>query len=233
MRLSEVYTSVQGEGPNTGDPTTFVRFGGCNLRCPGWGFGKLPDGSEVPGCDTVFAVYPEWRKTWAQLTPQEVFAQTPQAPDRICITGGEPLIQPAKEMAEYVNLLLRAGYVIDLFTNGSRPLPEWTQWNIVTVVMDWKMPGSGEGESFDPENLWKLDKKDAIKFVCKDRSDFDVALECAERVRASSQAQIFFGVVWGAMSEGQMAEWVAAEAPYGKLNVQMHKLMWDPDERKR
>ena len=233
MRLSEVYTSVQGEGPNTGDPTTFVRFGGCNLRCPGWGFGKLPDGSEVPGCDTVFAVYPEWRKTWDKLTPQEVFAQTPEAPARICITGGEPLIQPKEEMAGYVDLLLRSDHVIDLFTNGSRPIPEWTSEDDVTVVMDWKMPGSGEGESFNPENLKLLQPKDAVKFVCKDRDDFDVAVVCAERVQNESQAQVFFGVVWGALNESQMAKWVADEYPTGRLNVQLHKLMWDPDERRR
>lgn len=233
MRLSEVYTSVQGEGPNTGDPTTFVRFGGCNLRCPGWGVGKLPDGTEVPGCDTVFAVYPEWRKTWAKLTPQEVFAKTPPKPSRICITGGEPLMQPKDEMEHYVDLLIRAGHVIDLFTNGTRPLPVWGTEDAVTVVMDWKMPGSGEYGKFDMNNLARLGTKDAIKFVVDGREDFETALECADVVADNSVAQIYFGCVWGKLAEGQLAQWVAAEFPTGKLNVQLHKLMWDPEERER
>jgi 7-carboxy-7-deazaguanine synthase len=232
VRLSEVYTSVQGEGPNTGDPTTFVRFGGCNLRCPGWGFGKLPDGTEVPGCDTVFAVYPEWRKTWEGQTSQEVFAKVPPSPKRICLTGGEPLIQPKKEMENLVDLLIRSGHVIDIFTNGTQLLPDWARETEVTVCMDWKLPGAGEveGESFLRENLERVQFKDMIKFVVKDRADFEVALE---RARQVNTAQIWFGPVWRVMDPGILAGWIANEFPEGNLNIQTHKYIWDPDERRR
>ena len=203
------------------------------MRCPGWGFGKLPDRTEVPGCDTVFAVYPEWRKTWAKLTPQEVFTQTPGSPARICITGGEPLMQPKDEMERYVRLLIRAGLVIDLFTNGTRPLPSWGAESVVTVVMDWKMPGSGEYGKFDVSNLRRLGAKDAIKFVVDGREDFETALACAPIVKENCNAQLYFGAVWGKLAEGELAQWVTSEYPTGRLNVQLHKLMWNPDERRR
>ena len=122
MKLCEIYESIQGEGPNTGEPTTFVRFGGCNLRCPGWGEGVLPDGTVVPGCDTVFAVYPEWRSTWLKKAPQEVADQVSDYPQRVCITGGEPLIQAPKQMEELITILRGRHHTIDLFTNGSKSI---------------------------------------------------------------------------------------------------------------
>lgn len=235
MNVCEVYTSVQGEGPNTGKPITFVRFGGCNLRCPGWGTGHLPDGTEVPGCDTVFAVYPEWRDTWDSRTPLEVRSLVPDSPRMVCLTGGEPLIQRSKDMVDLVQLLLQDSFTIDLFTNGSQLLPSWTALNKVTVIMDWKLPGSGEGGTFNVENLERLYPKDAIKFVVKNRVDFDVALEhiAWAKVEKFLDAQVWFGPVWNEMDPSELAVWVQEEYPNGRMNLQTHKYIWHPDERKR
>lgn len=237
MNLSEVYTSVQGEGPNTGKPTTFVRFGGCNLRCQGWGEGTLPDGTVVRGCDTVFAVYPEWKGTWNSIESEELLSRVPDSPRRVCITGGEPLIQRSKELAIFVESLLDRGYEIDLFTNGSRPLSRhpWVQNSEVTVTMDWKLPGSEEGTTFDPTNLAWVGEKDAIKFVCKNVFDFDSALghiKWAEESQYGLQAQVWFGPVWGEMDPAQLAELVESNYPEGRLNIQTHKYIWDPEARK-
>ena len=114
MKVNEIYTSIQGEGPNTGIPTTFVRFGGCNLRCPGWGtylvsedghdivrIGTevgLPvdkyvgEGTILRGCDTIHAVYPQFRKQWTEMTCLEIAEQC-QETAFVTFTGGEPLIQ--------------------------------------------------------------------------------------------------------------------------------------------
>lgn len=235
MRLSEVYTSVQGEGPNTGEPTTFIRFGGCNLRCPGWGIGSLPDGTPVPGCDTTFAVYPQWSSTWSREEVGAVVEQVPRSPRRLCLTGGEPLIQPRLEMQDLVSQLIARAHTVDLFTNGTRELPPWVMQSAVTVVMDYKMPGSGEyGKTLD-ENLKRLSAKDAVKFVCKDRQDFETAVKHAWQVQATCTAQVWFGVVWASpsVSEGTLAEWVTEEFPTAFLNIQTHKFLWDPDERRR
>lgn len=235
MQLSEIYTSIQGEGPNVGRPTTFVRFGGCNLRCPGWGVGKLPDGTEVRGCDTVYAVYPEWRKSWHSLTPEEILSQLDPEVPAVCLTGGEPLIQRSKDINELAFAILYGGWDIDLFTNGTQYLGsyDWTSLDKVTVVMDWKLPGSGEHGTFDLNNLAQLRMKDAIKFVCKDREDYEVALSHLEwaETRGLLNCQVYFGVVWDELTEEELAEWILDDYPRAKLNIQTHKMIWSPDER--
>lgn len=236
MRLCELYTSIQGEGPNVGKPTTFIRFGGCNLRCPGWGEGKLPDGTRVPGCDTVFAVYPEWRHTWEQTTPQEIFDRVPESPRHVCLTGGEPLIQPKDELSELAWLFLDQGWTIDLFTNGSRLLSPHLQWCLhknVTVVMDFKLPGSGEKRSFNYDNLSLLTPKDALKFVVKNKDDLDYLADLAPVLRDHTRARFYIGAVWGFISEAELASFVQKFPIVMYLNVQLHKYIWDPEERMR
>lgn len=230
MKLCEIYTSIQGEGPNVGDPTTFVRFGGCNLRCPGWGEGVLPDGTVVPGCDTVFAVYPQWRDHWSSMGPQQIVDQVPKHVSRVCITGGEPLIQPEREMHELVQSLRLRGHVFDLFTNGTRIIPEWALDRNVTIIMDYKLEGSGEGEKFVEKNFDLLQPgKDAIKFVCVDEKDVNEAV-WAMNTPGFPDVEVFFGVAWGKMTYDQLVDRLPVNA---RLNVQTHKHLWPPDERRR
>ncbi len=223
MKLCEVYESLQGEGPNTGEPTTFVRFGGCNLRCPGWGRGVLPDGTEVDGCDTVFAVYPEWRATWLKNTPQEVADQVNDYPQRVCITGGEPLIQAPVGMEELIWILRAKHHTIDLFTNGSKLLPPWALHRYVTVVMDYKLPGSGEHRSFDVANLDRLTPKDALKFVIKDQWDLETAF--AFLAGNTIDTQLYFGPVWGT-DPVWLAEQLTESGLVVKMNLQTHKYVF-------
>ncbi len=236
MRICEVYTSVQGEGPNTGSPITFVRFGGCNLRCPGWGTGTLPDGTVVEGCDTVFAVHPQWRESWTKTDPSSVRALIPVSPKHVCLTGGEPLIQRPVDLNFLALSLLDDDYRIDLFTNGSVSLTKagWTSLDGVTVVMDWKLPGSGELNSFDVNNLSRLGTKDALKFVCKDAHDFEVALENIEWAENKGilNAQVWFSPVWGELDPSELSEWMTILYPKGHLNIQAHKYIWKPEARR-
>jgi 7-carboxy-7-deazaguanine synthase len=238
MKLSEVYSSVQGEGPNVGEPTTFVRFGGCNLRCPGWGEGELPDGRIVQGCDTVFAVYPEWRSSWNSITVNDLLDEIPTSPQRVCITGGEPLIQRQAEINQLAEMLIGRGQTIDLFTNGSRLLKnhEWSYHPSVTVVMDYKLPSSGEYGSFESVNWYSLRPKDAIKFVVADENDVDTALVVLEQFGGIKvdRPQVYFGVVWDKdITEGELVDIIGTYYPEGKLNIQTHKYLWDPEERRR
>lgn len=233
VKLSEIYTSIQGEGPRTGQPTTFVRFGGCNLRCPGWGVGKLPDGSEVRGCDTVFAVYPQWRHTWENVSVDEVVSRIPSHPTNICVTGGEPLIQ--KGIGDLISDLYRRGYTIDVFTNGTQYLadhPILSHHNMIdagiTIVMDYKLPGSGEFGSFKYENLDQLHDHDVLKFVVQDRTDFDTAKAfIREHYKVSKHGfQLYFTPVWGQLPAHTLAHWVASEAPGSKMALQTHKYIF-------
>src|SRR3954453_11653509 len=122
MRLSEVYLSVQGEGPRVGLPTVFVRFAGCNLRCEGW------------ACDTPFAIYPEmYRQDSVLLDPGDIADRILQVANpgtaSICFTGGEPYLQNHDALFELVKILSQHYDQFEVFTNGTIVYPEWAfEW---------------------------------------------------------------------------------------------------------
>jgi len=233
LRVNEIYTSIQGEGPNTGVRTTFVRFGGCNLRCPGWGYGEQFDGSLIEGCDTVHAVDPSWRSQWVKMTPTEIVYEC-QDTAMVTFTGGEPFIQPDLPLAQLGMHLTEIGHTLEIFTNGTKLIPQWVTnlGDHVIIIMDFKLDGSVEYGKFENLNLGLLKPTDTIKFVCKNQSDIDQAVEHMAVFQNFTDAQFSIGVVWNQLelTEAQLAEVLPTEA---SLNLQLHKHIWDPEERRR
>lgn len=226
MRLSEIYTSIQGEGPGIGRPTTFVRFAGCNLRCPGW------------PCDTQHAIDPQkYRHEWETLPPNEVYSRIRDVNTngRVTLTGGEPFLQPQDELVSLVDVYMRQ-YQIEVFTNGTLAFDDWVQQQRVTVIMDWKLPGSGEDGYLNTrlKNLGMLTNKDAVKFVCVDRDDFETAwnLTVNEYPELFQYiGHIYIGAAWGKVTEAEVAGWLIESGHDLELNVQMHNYIWPRDQR--
>lgn len=234
MRVSEVYASTQGEGPNVGSTTVFLRFGGCNLRCPGW------------PCDTQHAIDPAYRKEWVQSSPTALFERVRSTADLagakiITLTGGEPFLQPNSELEELVELLRGAGYSLEAFTNGTIRYPDWAI-DEVSMIMDWKLPGSGEFgnlETVRMQNLTALDESSiwhSVKFVCKDQADFNTAAvlwsSLNEKIRNSFHW--YYGKVWdGDITDAELVELVMTNKLPWKLNIQVHNLIWPANERGR
>lgn len=235
LRLSELYTSIQGEGPNVGQPTQFVRFAGCNLRCPGW------------PCDTPHAIDPKiWREEAERLDFETLNDRLAEWPRSITLTGGEPLTQPSDELKNFVELSV-LDYEIDIFTNGTRPFPGWLvdPNNDITIIMDWKLPGSGEPfaqsnlfvapetQSTRLENAGALRESDAIKFTVKDIRDLDVARDTYYKLgdNLDCQAQVYVGGVWDAIDDQLIVEYITSHELDWKLNVQLHKYVWPAEAR--
>lgn len=235
MRLSEVYTSVQGEGPDAGVLTQFVRFAGCNLRCPGW------------PCDTQHAIDPEkYRHEWEKVSPDAVAARVGWGDNirHITLTGGEPFLQPAKELEHLVQQYL-SHCQFNVFTNGTLDFPLWIQSPRVKVIMDWKLPGSGEVYSGmrgdNPArltNIAKLGSEDAVKFVCTGWEDFCTAHRVVENHpelfrKDRGNPTLYIGAAWGRLTEAQLVEWLKLHGnPHNfKLNVQVHNYIYDREER--
>lgn len=229
LRLSEVYLSVQGEGPNVGVPTVFVRFAGCNLRCPGW------------PCDTPYAIDPaNYRQEWTTHSVSDVVHLIKQAAHpvtryNVCLTGGEPFLQNKTSLHELVDVLWSDDEVeiIECFSNGTFVYPEWANRR-VSFVMDWKLPGSEE----DPLNENRIinvknpDFSYAVKFVCKDEYDFQVAKELYERYLADKpDIEVYYGVVWDAMKNSDLVDLVLRNGLPWRLNVQMHNYIFNRDDR--
>jgi 7-carboxy-7-deazaguanine synthase len=219
LRLVELYKSIQGEGPRVGEQTVFVRFGGCNFRCPLW------------PCDTQYAIQPKlWRNS--PVVSPRVVATSVRAMgiSNVCLTGGEPTMQPAEALQELALMLLQ-DHTIDVFTNGSlREFPQWMQHEDVRVVLDWKLPGSGEADhSLEQRirNVATLRYKDVVKFTVASLDDLDYAIEVWERLHGRiTKAQYYVGVAWGKLSEAELIEKVMESGLPWKVNVQVHKYVY-------
>jgi 7-carboxy-7-deazaguanine synthase len=232
VRVSEIYTSMQGEGPRTGMPTIFLRFGGCNLRCPGW------------PCDTLFAVLPEHRNEWEKRKPIDVASEVIDYCKRhnvanVCLTGGEPFLQPSSDLHQIVNALLGEDINVEAFSNGQIDYPAWA-FEKVQFIMDWKLEGSGNAASRSKDtliqmlrNIRRLKPTDAIKFVIKDDKDFYEAVGHWSAYEPITEAQWWAGVVWGSpdMSEAQLSDMILEEGLPWNMNVQTHKYVWDAEKR--
>lgn len=234
MRVSEVYASTQGEGPNVGRTTVFTRFGGCNLRCPGW------------PCDTQHAIDPAYRNEWDKLTPEALAARVVRAAnisgaDTITLTGGEPFLQPSSELEELVSLLA-PHYRLDCFSNGTLLYQPWAV-DQIQFIMDWKLPGSGE-TAFGPLNenrminighLAASPLPQAVKFVIKNHDDYLAAKQLWEEwVMPWENITPYYGKVWsGDVTDAELVEWVMKDKLPWMLNIQTHNLIWPPDERGR
>lgn len=219
LKLSEVYTSMQGEGPNTGTPTQFVRLAGCNMRCAGW------------PCDTPQAIFPEfYRDEWEDTSVDDLFRRLDNYPKHATLTGGEPFLHTATR--SLLDKLRDNGYGVDIFTNGSFAFPEQIQDPSVTIIMDWKLRGSGEattGLETRKHNKDLLLPKDAVKFVVTGTEDLYEAKAIYEGF--AFNCQIWVGAAWGHIDDRHIVDFVLEHKLPWQHNLQQHKVIWDPQAR--
>ena len=152
--LVEHFYSIQGEGKYVGTPSVFFRFGGCNMKCEGFGCKeKAEDGAEVLGCDTVYAVNKEhFSHNWAPISrAEELLAvlelyELPNAVD-IVLTGGEPLIYASDAIfVEFLEALVKRGHQITFETNASLNIDfeKYSVYRECYFALSVKLSNSGE-----------------------------------------------------------------------------------------
>jgi 7-carboxy-7-deazaguanine synthase len=229
LRVIEVYASYQGEGPNTSRPTVFVRFAGCNFKCPLW------------PCDTQHAIDPKlFRTTQRFLEPQELVDEVVAfGIDNICLTGGEVFLQQEDALADFLlRLDVQTSYKwnVECFTNGSLPWGRDAVPHINNFILDWKLPGSGEAGNYaeNPaweDNLARMTGYDAIKFTIADRVDYEMAKRRYWAEAFDKQDyKVYAGVVWGKLETEELCKWMIEDKLPWYLNVQVHKFVWHPDQ---
>jgi 7-carboxy-7-deazaguanine synthase len=210
LTVNEIFHSIQGESTYAGRPCVFVRLTACDLRCS-W-------------CDTPYAFY-EGRKMSVEDVLREV--ERYECP-LVEVTGGEPLLQG--DVYPLMTRLLASGKTVLLETGGHRSIERVPSG--VIRIMDIKCPGSGEAEKNAWDNLARLTPEDEVKFVIKDRVDYDFAREIVMReALADRVAAVLFSPVHGVLSSRELAEWILADRLPVRLQLQAHKFIWPPDTR--
>lgn len=215
LRVTEIFHSIQGESTWAGLPCTFVRLTGCPLRCV-W-------------CDSDYSFHGGDR-----LTLDEIIRRVEEAGTRLVeITGGEPLIHPnAFVLARH---LLDRGFTVLVETSGAvdvAPLDPRAH-----KIMDLKCPGSGEESKNLWSNLYHLTALDEVKFVVKDRTDYEWAREVIrtkgldERLREGKLKALLISPVWGETNLQSLAGWILDDHLPVRMQLQLHKFIWDPQAR--
>lgn len=207
--VNAVFQSIQGESSRAGWPCTFIRLGGCNLRCR-W-------------CDTTYAYNEGSHSRFADLLAR-IEALPPTR--LVQITGGEPLLQP--QASVLANTLADRGRTVLVETNGSIDIRVLAA--SVAAIVDIKCPSSGEADKMDLDNLKRLRPLDEVKFVIADEADYAHMLSLLPRIdtlRNTVNASPVFGV----LDPAQLVAWIAKDRLDVRLNLQLHKHIWNPDAR--
>ena len=214
MKVVEKFTSINGEGTRAGELAVFVRFKGCNLRCS--------------YCDTMWAN--ESDCSYKEETPEEIVNYVLAAGIRnVTLTGGEPLLQ--KDIRELIHLLLQAGLRVEIETNGAVNLSDFCEERPI-FTMDYKLPSSGCEEHMIAENMELLETNDTVKFVSGSQEDLLRALEVIQAYDLTSRCHVYLSPVFGSIEPVQMVEFMLKHQMNDvRLQIQMHKVIWDPNER--
>jgi 7-carboxy-7-deazaguanine synthase len=144
------------------------------------------------------------------------------------ITGGEPLLQ--KDVHPLMQRLLDEGFTVLLETGGHRSLQDVPAG--VVRIMDVKCPGSGESHRNDWTNMDLLTPADEVKFVIKDREDYDYARAVVAKYRLTERVgAVLFSPVHGVLDGNELAAWILRDRLAVRLQLQLHKYIWDAQTR--
>lgn len=236
--VNEIYLSLQGESTFAGLPCVFIRLTACNLRCS--------------YCDTAYA-FTEGRKmplaeVLARIkelaTPYHSAGASIHLP-LVELTGGEPLLQKAAlPLMEHLCVL---GFTVLLETSGAHDIS--TVDPRVHRIMDLKCPSSGESARNRLANLPLLKETDEIKFVIGTVQDYEWAKEMIKQHQLNGRCPLLFS--WVAplqphqqdkslkpvppgqtpLTRLELVERITTDALPVRFQLQMHKIIWPPDER--
>jgi 7-carboxy-7-deazaguanine synthase len=210
ITVNEIFYSIQGESTYAGRRCVFVRLTACDLRCT-W-------------CDTPYAFH-EGRKQELETVLDRVSSYEC---DLIEVTGGEPLLQEG--VYPLMDALLARGKTVLLETGGHRSTARVPE--AVRTILDIKCPGSGEADRMDWSNLDRLRPHDEVKFVIADRADYEYARDIIVRHHlADRAAAIHLSPVHDGLHPRTLSEWVLADHVPARVQLQLHKYIWDPATR--
>jgi 7-carboxy-7-deazaguanine synthase len=217
LNIVEKFVSINGEGRLAGQLAIFIRFAGCNLNCS--------------YCDTSWAN--EKNVPSIPMTPGEIYDYIKgTGVNNITLTGGEPLLQ------EGINSLLEIlskdkALHVEIETNGSVDLDKFLNIeNPPSFTMDYKLPASGMEDKMSLDNFKYLTTNDTVKFVCGSSLDLEKAKFIIDKYMLVNRVSIYLSPVFGDIKLDSIVEFMKNNNMNGvNLQLQLHKIIWDPKER--
>lgn len=211
MIVNEIFYSIDGEGLRAGELAVFIRLAGCDLRCS--------------YCDTGYAMD---ENAGTEMDVSEIVDEVSGYGCRnVTLTGGEPLIHEGA--LGLVEALTRNGFQVNIETNGASPIRQFLFPETI-ITMDYKCPSSGCEESMLLENLGLLRPQDALKFVAGTGEDLERALEIMKKYEPKATA--YLSPVFGSLEPAAIVDFMKEHRMERcRLQLQLHKYIWDPEAR--
>jgi 7-carboxy-7-deazaguanine synthase len=213
FHLNEIFYSIQGEGTRAGVPCVFVRLHGCKLRCS--------------YCDTKYAI--NRRSGGFKTTAAEIIQKVKSYNcNFVEFTGGEPLEQ--ENTFALMKFFCDEGYEVAVETGGHIDT-ELVDERVIKII-DMKTPGSKMVRLNDYKNLDVLKPHDEVKFVLDSREDYEWAQGIVKKHGlVAKTAAVLFSAVFGKIDLRELAEWILQDNTGVRMQLQMHKYIWEPNAR--
>jgi 7-carboxy-7-deazaguanine synthase len=217
INLVERYITISGEAPIPGFPVYLIRFSGCNLECT--------------YCDTQYKNEKNLNISEDEFKKDIISTISAYPGLKVLFTGGEPLL--SKKNYSLITQIALNNKKIDFFveTNGTIQLPNINISNLHYII-DWKSPSSGELDSFQSENLISLNGPyDCIKFVINETDLNWVKDKILWVKKLYPNLKIYLSPQWQQINLQTLSQFILNNRLDAAISIQMHKIIWDPEQR--
>ena len=207
LRVSEIFDSIEGEGKRAGELATFIRLVGCNLRCS--------------YCDSTYSFM-----GGEVLTLEDILSQVHYS--NVTITGGEPLLQNLHPLLKKLQ-----SNMVNIETNGSIDIRPYLSMSHVFFTIDYKCGSSGMNDKMFHQNFRELRKRDVLKFVVGSRADLEQAYKFyTKHAKALRDCKIYVSPVFGEIEPVEIVDFMKKHNLRSwRMQLQLHKFIWNPDKR--
>ena len=240
MKVVEKFVSINGEGTRAGELAVFIRFKGCNLACS--------------YCDTMWAN--ERDCPFTEMSQEEILDYVKSTGVKnVTLTGGEPLLQEGVD--KLIDLLLDSGHRVEIETNGAVDLKPFikpanfdskngadmsgsegsgripfSKSHRPVFTMDYKLPGSRCEIRMIHSNFDLLGEQDTVKFVSGSFEDMERAKSIIETYDLTNRCHVYLSPVFGSIEPVDMVDFMIKNNMNDvRLQIQLHKVIWDPNKR--
>jgi len=215
-KVAEKFISINGEGQRAGELAVFIRLLGCNLSCS--------------YCDTQWAISPD--RSHEIFDREDILRYIKSTGVKnITLTGGEPLMHPGiGHLIE--SICSHRDLHLEVETNGSQPIDLYKKYDNLSFTVDYKSASSMMQDQMFLDNYKHVDMKDTVKFVVGSQKDLDDAYRLIRDYDLLNKTHVYLSPIFGAIESKAIVDFMVEKKLNGaRLQLQLHKYIWDPQEK--